>query len=392
MADPARLSRIRYIPASQTAPGPIGSFPLDPAIPLPVESPDGLELGPEERPSWEAIAAAALVVLGGQPSHPHAPYYRQFILAVKPDIREELTHLGILQARNGEHDTAVEVFRSMEGLFPGWAAASMNLALALDGKSRSLEASDRTEAAEEYQEMAFEAYKRALAADPSEPTIHYNAAFFYLHHRTFDKAREHLDFYATHGEDPAKVREAARIVREIDAQGLVDGFFQKAYDLVRMGREEEGIEAARRFLEVHPDVPNAWFLLGWGLRRLARYAEARDAFLRSLAVGAPHTDLLNELAICLMELGELTESETRLREALRMEPENTKIISNLGIVALKRGRTEEARGFFRTVLEIDPDDPIAPRYLAVANAGGTPSAPGAEAPQPPQSPPVAPEK
>jgi Flp pilus assembly protein TadD len=387
MADPERLSRIRYLPASQTGTGPIGSFPIDPRIPLPVEMSGGQEPGPDEKPSWEAVAAAALVVLAWQPSNPHASYYRQLILAVKPDIREELTHLGILQARNGDHDTAIEVFRSMEGLFPDSAAASMNLALALDGKSRSLEMSARTGQAEEYQEMAFEAYKRALAADPSEPTIHYNAAFFYLHHRTFDKAREHLDFYATHGEDPAKMREAARIVREIDAQGLVDGIFQKAYDLVRMGREEEGIAAARRFLEVHPDVPNAWFLVGWGLRRLARYAEGRDAFLRSLAVGAPHPDLLNELAICLMELGDLTESEKRLREALRLEPENTKIISNLGIVALKRGRTEEARGFFRTVLEIDPEDPIAPRYLAAADAPAAPGAPDAGATEPSPPPP-----
>lgn len=322
-------------------------------------------------------------MLAWQPRNPHADYYRGLVLAVRPGIQDELAHLGIIQARNGDHDTAIEVFRSLEGLFPDSAAASMNLALALDGKARSFEAADRPREAEELQEMAFEAYKRALAADPSEPTIHYNAAFFYLHTRSFDKAREHLDFYARHGGDPARVREAERIVREIDAQGLVDGLFRKAYDLVRMGREEEGIEAARRFLDVHPEVPHAWFLLGWGLRRLARYAEARDAFLRSLETGAPHADLLNELAICLMELGDLAESEKRLRAALRLEPENTKIISNMGIVALRRGRGEEARGFFRTVLEIDPGDPVALRYLSDQGEG-----PGT----PPSAPPGSPEK
>jgi Flp pilus assembly protein TadD len=375
MDESTRLLRIRYIPASQTAPGPIGGFPIDADIPLPVEVPSDQAPGPRDRQSWEAIAAGALVVLAYEPANPHTDYYRRFILAVKPDIMDELTHLGILQARNGEHDVAIEVFRSLEGLFPDSAAASMNLALALDGKARALEAADRAQAAEEYQELAFEAYKRALAADPSEPTIHYNAAFFYLHQRSFDKAREHLDFYAKHAEDPAKVREAARIVREIDSQGLVDGMFQKAYDLVRMGREEEGIEAVRRFLEVHPDVPNAWFLLGWGLRRLARYAEGRDAFLRSLSLGNPHPDALNELAICLMELGDLAESEKRLRQALTLEPENAKIISNLGIIAMKRGRMQEARGFFLTVRELDPADPIATRYLE-----DTEGASGAEGP------------
>jgi Flp pilus assembly protein TadD len=110
-------------------------------------------------------------------------------------------------------------------------------------------------------------------------------------------------------------------------------------------------------------VPNAWFLLGWANRRLARYAEGRDAFMKALDLGSPHADLLNELAICLMELGELAESRKRLGEALALEPENTKVISNLGILSLKRGDREEALGFFRTVLEIEPEDRIALRYI-----------------------------
>ena len=98
-------------------------------------------------------------------------------------------------------------------------------------------------------------------------------------------------------------------------------------------------------------------------RRLGRYAEGKEAFLKALEVGAAHADLLNELAICLMELGELEESRNRLREALALEPENTKVISNLGIVSLKAGNREEALGFFRTVLEIEPSDRIAAQYI-----------------------------
>jgi Flp pilus assembly protein TadD len=143
----------------------------------------------------------------------------------------------------------------------------------------------------------------------------------------------------------------------------MDGLFQKAFDSIRLGKEAEGIAHIEKFLSSRPGVPNAWFLLGWAYRRLARYAEGKEAFLKALSLGAPHADLLNELAICLMELGELAESGKRLREALALEPENTKVISNLGIVALKSGRREEALGFFRTVLEIEPQDRIAARYI-----------------------------
>ena len=218
-------------------------------------------------------------------------------------------------------------------------------------------------AADEYMSLAFESYKRALAFDPSEPTIHYNLAYFYLHQRSFEKAREHLQVFLKTGGDETRVKEAGRIVTEIETQGLMDGLFKKAYDSIRMGKEKEGIASIEKFLESRPDFQNAWFLLGWAHRRLGQFADGKEAFLKALAAGAPHADLLNELAICLMELGELAESGKRLREALSLEPENIKVISNLGIVALKSGDPDQARGFFRTVLELDPEDRIAHRYL-----------------------------
>ena len=239
----------------------------------------------------------------------------------------------------------------------------MNLALAYEERARQHEKRENEAAAEEYLGLAFEAYKRALAADPSEPTIHYNLAFFYLHQRSFEKAREHLQVFLKTGNGVERLAEASRIIKEIDAQGLIDGLFKKAFDAIRMGKEREGIESIQEFLASRPDFQNAWFILGWGHRRLGEYAQGKEAFLKALGLGAPHADLLNELAICLMELGELAESQKRLLEALKLEPENTKVISNLGIVALKAGKREEALGFFRTVLELDPEDRIASRYL-----------------------------
>ncbi len=363
MNDSEKLARVRYISIAQTTQRSIGDFKLDPDILLPVELPPGAAEGDASNVGWEAIITGALKVLAYDASNAHSDYYRSFVRAVKPDIKEEFTHLGILKARNKDYELAIEVFRALEGLFPDDAPTHMNLALVYDERARGYERSGEMDLAEEFQNLAFEAYKRALADDSSEPTIHYNVAFFYLHQRSFEKAREHLEVFVKSAPGGDRVEEAWRIIHEIDSQGLLGGLFQKAYDCIRMGREEEGIAAIRRFIEMHPKVPNAWFLLGWGLRRLARYAEGRDAFLKAEQIGAPHPDLLNELAICLMELGDLVQSEARLLEALRLEPENTKIISNLGIVAMKRGKIEEARGFFRTVLEIDPQDAIAARYL-----------------------------
>ena len=364
----ARLANVAFVSIAQAKQRQIGTFVLDPDILLPVELPPGAPgLNPGDL-TWEAIVAGTLKVLAWDPTNANTDYYRRFVLAVKPDIKTEFTHVGILKARNGEAEVAIEIFRALEGLFPDDAVTRMNLALAYEERARRLERLERPDQAEEYQSLAFEAYKAALAADPTEPTIHYNLAYFYLHQRSFEKAREHLQYFVKSGTDEKRVGEARKLIREIEKQGLVDGLYQRAFDSIRMGKEEEGISQIREFLASRPTVANAWFLLGWAQRRLGRYAEGRDAFLKALELGSPHADLLNELAICLMELGELAQSRKRLAEALALEPENTKVISNLGIVALKSGDTDEALRFFRTVLEIEPEDPIAARYIEELSA------------------------
>jgi Flp pilus assembly protein TadD len=364
MAEKAHLANVAYVSIAQTTQRQIGNFRLDPDILLPVELPPGVQSLNAGELSWESIVAGTLKVLAWDQTNPYTDYYRSFVLAVKPDIKTEFTHVGILKARNGESEVAIEIFRALEGLFPSDAVTSMNLALAYEERARQLEKLQMADQVDEFQTLAFEAYKTALAADPTEPTIHYNLAYFYLHQRSFEKAREHLQVFAkSDNTDEKRVREAKRIIREIEDQGLMDGLFQKAFDKIRMGKEEEGITAITAFLSSRPEVPNAWFLLGWANRRLARYAQGRDAFLKALDLGSPHADLLNELAICLMELGEEEESRKRLREALVLEPENTKVISNLGILAMKRGDDKEALGFFRTVLEIEPEDPLAASFI-----------------------------
>ena len=363
MAEFARLKNLAYVSIAQTTQRKIGDFTLDPDILLPVELPPGVSSMDAGELSWEAIVAGTLKVLAWDQTNTHTAYYRRFVLAVKPDIKTEFTHVGILKARNGESEAAIEIFRALEGLFPDDAVTRMNLALAYEERARQMEKLERADQVDEFQALAFEAYKAALAADPTQPAIHYNLAYFYLHQRSFEKAREHLQVFAKTGTDEKRIREAKRIIREIDDQGLMDGLFQSAFDSIRMGKEEEGITSITTFLASRPGVPNAWFLLGWANRRRARYAEGRDAFMKALELGSPHADLLNELAICLMELGELAESRKRLGEALALEPENTKVISNLGILSLKSGNKADALGFFRTVLEIEPDDRIAARYI-----------------------------
>ena len=135
---------------------------------------------------------------------------------------------------------------------------------------------------------------------------------------------------------------------------------QKAYELISQGQEEKGLEEIRNFIQKNPNVWNAWFLLGWGLRRLGRWIDAEQAFNQSLKCGGENnSDTYNELAICLMEQGKIKASKKSLEKALSIDPENVKIISNLGYLSLKEGKIDDARKYFSIVLEYSPNDKIA---------------------------------
>ena len=165
-----------------------------------------------------------------------------------------------------------------------------------------------------------------------------------------------------------KKNRAQEIIDKIRNGSLADADFHKAYILIRDGEDEKGVELIGSFLQKNPKIWNAWFMLGWGLRKLERFEDAEKAFLKALEVGknsgAENCDTYNELSICCLESGRPEEAKMYLFKALSIEPENTKVLSNLACVAMKTGKTAEAQKYFSTVLEIDPKDKIALAGLA----------------------------
>jgi tetratricopeptide (TPR) repeat protein len=362
-------------------------FSIDPGIPIPVKLPpgeDGINL---EELSWEMILSGMIrvitrfppgteIIRGDSPeasvmvvSAGQIEYYRRFVLAVKPDIRREFTEAAILKAKNGDFDPALEIFDILGGLFPGSPEVLLNRALALEERAEALERSGREEAAAAGNREAGKAYEEALAVEPPFPNSFFNAGFFYLKLRDFGRARKYFSRYVSLADDPDKKEKAESIIGEITQKALDDETFREAYELIREGKEQEGLERIRDFLERYPKVRNGWFTLGWALRRLERWEDGAAAFREALELGGDnddtaHTaDIRNELAICLMELNDYPGARRELEAALRYDPDNVKVISNLGVLALKTGDDDEAAGFFRTVLELAPDDPVAREYF-----------------------------
>jgi len=363
MSENDPLAGIGYVSVRGLEALDIGGFRLDPEILLPIELPPGSRRPEASEISWQAIISAMLKILAYRPEAEHADYYRRFILAAQPDIKEEFTRAGILKAGQGELTLSVEIFRSMAGLFPGCGRTLNNLALVYEQLEQERDHQGEREEAERYGELAFAAYKAALAAEPELAAVHLNFAHFYLRRANPQKAREHLESFLKYNTDPDKAESARLLRHRLQAAIAAEQACAEAFDAIQAGREQAAIERLAPVVREHPGLWNAWFLLGWAHRRLGRYEQGKSAFLEALRCNRRSPDLHNELAICLMELGDFAESRRHLDAALKLAPEDPKILSNLGVLALRRGDAQEARRLFEAVLERNPDDPIARRYL-----------------------------
>ena len=350
---------------------------IDTTIPLPVQLPvvngefkkDTFDIS---NLTQEMILAGILTILAYDKKNKDIQYYRSVIKNARPNLRQELTEAAILKARNGDFDIAEEIFEALLGLDPEDMVTVLNTALFFDQRAESYRNSELTEDADAYDEDAHRYYKMAMQADPPIPDAFFNAAFFYLKQRNFSHAKQCFETFLTlttddddSNENEKYKRERAKeIVEDISTRNLDDELFKSAFDFISMGEEEKGLDKIRSFIEKNPKVWNAWFMLGWALRRLERWEDGKAAFEEALKLGGNNCDTYNELAICCMETGLFDESKKHLTKALQLEPENTKIISNLGFLAKKEGDYSTARRYFETVLEFDPNDKIAQQALA----------------------------
>lgn len=331
---------------------------------LPVEKPFDDAAWSSDQISIEAVVAGMLKVLAYNPTHRDADLFRTLVYAARPEIFNELAETGIITAGNGKHELAEEIFLALAGLAPERIEGPVNLAINYEQRADALEATGRTGDAEEFWKRATVLYQELLQAEEDVPLdVRLNAGLFFIKIRDYESGHDQLAYYVANSDETDKAARAQQILEHLENQKLLDRLFKEAYDSIRNGDEESGIERIDEFLDRYPDVWNAWFLLGWGHRRLGRYEEAAQAFARAIELGADTADAYNELAICRLELGEYEESQKNLDKALSMEPENTKIISNLGVLALRQEHFDEARRFFETVRVIEPDDPIADEYL-----------------------------
>lgn len=349
---------------------------IDPKIKLPVqkkvdEAPG--EFNPKEI-TTEQILAGILTVLAYDKKNENLDYYREIVKQVKPNIKKELCEAAILKTKNEDFELAEEIFLALLGLDSEDPALILNMALFLDQRADSYRNAGLNDDADAYDADAQSYYTKAMSVEPPLADVYFNVGFFYMKQHKYREAKDAFETYIALtcdvndedlGENGVYKKERAQeIINFINEQNVDDEYFRAAYDLISHGQEEKGLEQIRLFIANNPKVWNAWFLLGWGLRRLERFSDAKQAFLECLRVGGDkNPDTYNELSLCHIQEKNFDEAQKCLLKALGMEPENTKVISNLGYLALAQGDVQGARNYFQTVLEYNPKDTIAAAEL-----------------------------
>jgi tetratricopeptide (TPR) repeat protein len=312
----------------------------------------------------ESIVTGILRVLAWKPQIAHADSYRAIATALRPGILAELSDAGYAKAMAKEWEIAEEIFLALVGLFPSMPEPLLDLALLREEHAKTLLEESQEQAAEAEEESAHRCYSKLLAMEPPFPPAFYHAAFFYVRIHRYDRALSLFTTFIGLSEDVEKIASAKKAVKKLEELGYLDATFKEAYDFIRLGDEEKGLEKALAFIERHPTVWNGWFLAGWAYRKSGAWEKGAEAFQKAILLGSREADTFNELSLCQIEMGLLGEARKSLEKALAAEPENVKIIVNLGALAFKTGKKGEALGFFRSALEIDPNDDLARQWIA----------------------------
>jgi tetratricopeptide (TPR) repeat protein len=363
------LSTVVFVQLPEQALKELGMAGIAAGITIPVQTAGPIVRFEASMVSVESVIAGVLRVLAWQPENKYTDIYRSLVRSLRPGLLAELSDAGITKAQAKEWEVAEEIFLALIGLYPEAPEPILDLALMREEHAKLLREESEETRAEDEDDLAYECYRKLLAMEPPFAPAYYHAAFFFVRKRSFDRAVSLFTSFMGLSEDCDKVNRARQVVKKLEELGYLDTTFKEAYDFIQLGDEEKGLGKATEFVQRYPDVWNGWFLIGWANRRLGRWLEGEEAFIKAVNLGSQETDTFNEMAICQIELGNLPGARSSLEKALCLEPENVKIIVNLGALAHRMGKWGEALGFFRSALEIDPDDALARNWMEKVESG-----------------------
>ncbi len=314
--------------------------------------------------------------------------------AARPDDPVAASILARLAVARGRYDEAATRLDPLASRYPA-SEAALELGLLYDLRGRKTEArrlfggiladASRFTVAEDIARVARAAralgqvraanslYREALAARPADPAINTAWGDLFLEKHQFGEAAAsfraalepadqwapaHLGLArAVADENPAMAAAAARRAIEIDPN-LADAQVVLAELALAERRRDRALSALERALAVNPQHLGA---RSW-LAALA-YVEGRQADFeaeaaRVLAVNPVYGDLYRVTGALLAQYYRFDEAVAVGGRALELEPDNVRAAADLGMHLLRTGDEREARRMLERAFRADPYDTV----------------------------------
>lgn len=235
---------------------------------------------------------------------------------------EQLLAEGNRVERLGRMDEARDHYRAAAVAVPTYAAAHLNLGIALEALGDV--------------ETAIRSYEAALAIEPGHAYANYNLGRMLAGRGDLQRAERLL---------------RAALASKPDfpeAQVVLSSVYESA------GDAHAAVASLEAALALRPDYAGALRNYGMLLDRLGRASEAEPVLKRAIAADPADAQACYRLGKLLSDRGAPDEAARYLERALETKPDFADAHLGLGNVLANTGRLEEAANRYRRALELDP--------------------------------------
>jgi protein O-GlcNAc transferase len=195
---------------------------------------------------------------------------------------------------------------------------------------------------------ARELYQHVLASRPDDTDILLRLGILELQCGAYDAALAHLDDAIMRAPDVARLH------------------FARGHALAAAQRFADARRAYERVLALDAPSADLLFAIGNTSQSLADYPRAIDAYTRAVELEPAHVDAFNNLGNCYKQHGAHDDAESAYRRALAIQPHNANALTNLGALLQTRGRLDTAIPLLEAAVRAAPDSPYALLNLGVA--------------------------
>jgi non-specific serine/threonine protein kinase len=194
--------------------------------------------------------------------------------------------------------------------------------------------------------LAERMYRKALEREPDNAYLQAQLARFL--------AKFEFEYSGVEGRRD-EIRELTDQALDRDP-GLAPAWAARARLLLMEADAEGATRAAKKAVEIDPEDPEAYTILGDALIRNGQTAAGFAELERAVDVGQGHLGARARLARQLFDHGRLDEAAAEFRKILDYAPDFPTALNNLGVIALSRGNYVDAIKYLKRLLEVSPDD------------------------------------